>query len=89
MPGRGSACCPEDKPLDDMLVVYERPCVITDDTVGWLNRNGWETMREVYDWFDIPADDTPPPPSPEPLRIQDTTSGLRPGSSATPARCSP
>jgi WD40 repeat protein len=70
---------PDDKPLDDMLVVYERPCVITEDTVGWLNRNGWETMREVYEWFDMPADDTPPAPTPEPLRIEDTTAGeLRP-----------
>ncbi len=72
---------PDDRPLDDLLVVYARPCVLTEDTVSWLNRNGWETMREVYDWFGIPMDDKPPAPDPGPLRIEDPTAAeLRPES---------
>ena len=41
-----------DKILDDVLIVYNRPCVLTDSIIGWLNRNNIETTREVRSWFD-------------------------------------
>ena len=49
-----------DKILDDVLMVYNRPCLLTDSIIGWLNRNNIETTREVRAWFD-PPDTTPAP----------------------------
>jgi hypothetical protein len=51
---------PEDKLLDDILMAYARPCVLTEQTVEWLNCNGWERIDEVRTWFDLTKDDEPP-----------------------------
>jgi hypothetical protein len=45
---------PDYKILDDVLIVYKRPCVLTDGIISWLNRNNIETTREVRAWFDPP-----------------------------------
>jgi hypothetical protein len=50
---------PEDKLLDGILIAYGRPCVLTEGMVEWLNYNGWETINEVRNWFDLPRDDEP------------------------------
>lgn len=42
-----------DKLLDDVLMVYERPCVLTERIIGWLDRNNIETMREVRAMFGL------------------------------------
>jgi hypothetical protein len=49
---------PDDKLLDDVLLIYARPCVLTDRITGWLNRNNLETMREVRDYFGFPSADS-------------------------------
>jgi WD40 repeat protein len=66
---------PGDRLLDNLLLVYARPCTLTESIAGWLNHNGWETMREVYEWLGLPYDKPPPARPPEPLRIEDTTAG--------------
>ncbi|MDQ3928293.1 MAG: hypothetical protein M3328_03995 [Chloroflexota bacterium] len=73
---------PQDRLLDDLLMVYARPCVLTEGIVRWLNLNEWETIQDVIEWFDLPAGDGPPGASPpEPLRVEDPTAEeLRPES---------
>jgi len=44
---------PDSKLLDDVLMVYERPCRLTEQIIGWLNRNNLETMQDVRDWFGL------------------------------------
>ncbi len=46
-----------NKLLDDVLLVYARPCVLTAQIIGWLNRNNLETMGEVREWFGLPEKD--------------------------------
>jgi hypothetical protein len=45
-----------DRLLDDVLMVFARPCVLTEQVIGWLNRNNLETMREVRGWFGLPEE---------------------------------
>lgn len=44
---------PASKLLDDVLMVYERPCRLTQQIIGWLNRNNLETMQEVRESFGL------------------------------------
>jgi hypothetical protein len=49
-----------DRLLDDVLMVYARPCVLTEQVIGWLNHNNLETMREVRAWFGLPEEGNTP-----------------------------
>jgi hypothetical protein len=45
---------PGDKLLDPVMMVYARPCVLTENLMRWLNYNDIETVREIYELFDVP-----------------------------------
>jgi WD40 repeat protein len=44
---------PEDDLSHGTFLAYARPCVLTGDTVSWLNLNRWETLQEVWEYFDL------------------------------------
>ena len=58
---------PGDRLSDELTLVYPRPCVLTQEWVGGLGSNPWETVYELQSFYD------PLPPSSwrpaEPLRL--------------------
>ena len=47
---------PGHKMVDPVMVVYARPCVLTENLMRWLNYNDLETVRELRELFDVPYD---------------------------------
>lgn len=69
---------PDDRPLDDIMIVYARPCVLTEGIARWVNYNGWETNRDAMEWLGLSEVGAPVR---EPLRVEDPAAGeLRPPS---------
>jgi hypothetical protein len=44
----------DTKRFDEFMLVYKRPCVLTESIIGWLNRNDIETVDEMRDYL-LPA----------------------------------
>jgi hypothetical protein len=49
----------ETKRFVEFMLVYQRPCVLTENIIGWLNRNNIETVAEMRDYL-LPAQDAGP-----------------------------
>ena len=49
----------ETKRVDEFMLVYQRPCVLTENIIGWLNRNNIETVGEMRDYLLPEQDDGP------------------------------
>ena len=45
--------------FDEFMLVYERPCLLTENIIGWLNRNDIESVAEMRDYL-LPAPDDEP-----------------------------
>jgi hypothetical protein len=41
--------------VDEFMLVYRRPCLLTGNIIGWLNRNNIETVAEMRDYL-LPDD---------------------------------